>query len=150
MANEISSIQTLTVVTPNAVTVTKSENKKITMTGDAVSHHTQGVTADEEKLEIGLDGVTMANEGLFFIKNLGGASSTATDYVSLGPNGSCSAGGHTDQTACEADSKTWTLGEHRVELVVGESCLFRGGLTVLSVRCDGPNESQLEIISVEN
>ena len=27
MANEISSIQTLTVVTPNAVTVTKSENK---------------------------------------------------------------------------------------------------------------------------
>jgi hypothetical protein len=150
MADEITSVLTLTVVTPNTVTVSKSENKKITMTGDAVSHHTQDVSTNEEKLQVGLDGVTMANEGVFFIKNLGGASTTAADYISLGPNGSCSAGGHTDQTACEADSKTWTLGEHMTKLMVGESTFFRGGLVVLSVRCDGPNDSQLEIISAEN
>ena len=158
MADEIQISTQLTLETSKGVKIDVSNDDTFDQTGSNVSHHTQNVPSTEEALEVGLEGVTTANEGWFYIKNLGGTSTTATEYVTVGELGKCyddastpaQIAGH-DQASCLAadPGNTWTDGVHVLKLIVGETVLFRAGITALSVKASD-NDTQIEIIAVEN
>tara|TARA_B100000959_G_scaffold264454_1_gene304971 strand:- start:389 stop:910 length:522 start_codon:yes stop_codon:yes gene_type:complete len=173
MADEIQITTTLTLETSNGVKVDVSSDGVFDQTGSNVSHHTQTISTLEELLETGLENVTTTDEGWFYIKNLGGANTTETEYITIGKigtcnggqgdsvdevacstDGTCSTAQYTNQTDCEANNGAWGAaawqdGQHILKVLVGESVIFRAGVEILSIKASN-NPTQLEIISIEN
>jgi hypothetical protein len=150
MADEIKVQLNTNITTSGGIRVNDAKLFNVSMTGAGVSHHAQIVGDTEEALIHGLDITAYTDEGYYSIKHLTPAdNSTAAGWVTIGTLGSCSNVNHKNEADCVGASATWTDGVHVMKLLIGESCLFRGGLSNLSVKANTLS-AQLEVVAVQN
>ena len=125
MANEINASITLSVKTALGITADRSESKKINMTGEAVYHGIQDVTATAAILEYSeqaLMGSTGDGAGWMFLKNL-----DSSQIITLGDDN-----GHTT---------------HIIKLKPGEFALFRANIPIFADCVSGT--AKLEVLVIE-
>ena len=125
MAKEITVSATLTVKTALGITADKSETKKIDMTGEAVYHGIQDVTATAAVLEYSeqaLMGSTGDTAGWMMLKNL-----DTSQNITLG-----------DDNAHAS---------HIVKLLPGEFALFRANIPIFADCATGT--AKLEVLVID-
>ena len=116
MANELS-ITVSMLFNKAGSTVSRSESKSVTVTGDAFTHQVQEIGTSEETVAQGAD---VGTPGYMFVKNL-----DSTNYIEIGV----------------------TTGVYTVKLLAGEFALFRcAGATIYAIAYTGACDLEYALI----